>query len=233
MKLLGTKNAKTVKGEKLGYLTAITYLAPSDASGVINTCPSASKGCRAACLFTAGRGRMDSIMQARVDKTKFFANEQRAFLLQLKREIAAFVKSAARKGFKPCLRLNGTSDLPWESIKINGQSIIELFPDVQFYDYTKSATRIQKFLGGELPANYHLTFSRSENTKDAFIEYILKNGGNVAVVYSGELPQKDFGGFDVINGDKTDLRFLDGKDKIVGLIAKGDAKKDKSGFVRA
>lgn len=230
MKLLGTQNAKTVKGEKLGYLTAITYLAPSDASGIINTCANASAGCRAACLFTAGRGRMNSVMQARINKTVFFAKDRLGFLRQLTKELTSFIKSAARKGLTPCIRLNGTSDLPWENIKLDGKSTIDAFPAIQFYDYTKSPARIDKFINGKMPANYHLTFSRSEDTPNDYVENIIERGGNVAVVYANALPAQDFNA-EVISGDETDLRFLDKRGVVVGLTAKGDAAKDTSGFV--
>jgi hypothetical protein len=232
MKLLGIDtNAKTVKGRKKGYITAITYLAPSDASGVTNTCPNASKGCRAACLFTAGRGRMSNVMQARINKTKFFVEDPNLFMDQLICETSSFIKRAEKKGMIPCERLNGTSDIAWEEILVDGKSIMEHFPNLQFYDYTKRPTRMKAFTGGKLPANYHLTFSRSETTKDSTIKAILRDGGNVAVVYLGELPKEDFGA-EVINGDESDLTFTYKSGVIVGLTAKGDAKVDKSGFAR-
>ena len=117
----------------------------------------------------------------------------------------------------PCERLNGTSDLRWEDYKLEGQNIFESFQDLQFYDYTKHLDRAVAFANGKLPSNYHLTFSKSENTSDATVRDLLKRGVNVAVVYWKELPQEDFGGFEVINGDETDLRFADPIGKVVGL----------------
>jgi hypothetical protein len=237
MKLLGIDtNAKTVKGQKKGYRTAITYLAPSDASGVMNTCPAASKGCRVACLFTSGRGRMNPIMQARINKTKFLFNDQEGFLDQLVKELAAHIKSSARKSLIPTTRLNGTSDIDWENY-INsetGLNVFESFPDLQFYDYTKRLGRMGNFLRGSLPKNYHLTFSYSENTSGFTVRDILGKGGNVAVVYKDELPELDFGFHKVINGDENDLRFLDGQGVIVGLKYKQTvASEDQwNGFVR-
>lgn len=230
-KILGQINAKTIKGEKKGYRTAIVYLAPSNASGKANLCPSASKGCREACLFTAGRGRMNPVMQARIKKSLFFINEQKKFMLQLIGEIKSFIKSCERAKLTPCVRLNGTSDIDWENINIDNKNIMQHFPALQFYDYTKRISRMMKFVNGKLPENYHLTFSRSETTKDKTIKDIIVMGGNVAVVYADELPIKDFGA-NVINGDETDIRFNDGRGKIIGLVAKGDAKKDSSGFVK-
>jgi len=221
MKLLGIgSDAKTVKGEKKGYLTAITYLAPSDASGVTNTCPSASKGCRKACLFTSGRGRMSNVMEARINKTKFFVEDEIAFMLQLKKEIVAFIKKASKLNLIPCVRLNGTSDIAWEDIKLDGKNIMEHFVDLQFYDYTKRLTRMVVWLAGGMPKNYHLTFSRSETTSDKAVRDILKEGGNVAVVYADELPASDFGFVEVVNGDESDLRFRDRTGVIVGLVYK-------------
>ena len=235
MKILGIDtNAKTRKGQKKGYMTGITYLAPSDASEVMNTCPNASKGCRAACLFTSGRGRMNSVMQARINKTKFFAKERKAFMTQLDREILSLIKKASRESKKPCVRLNGTSDLPWEKIKLEkGSSIIEKWEGLQFYDYTKSLKRVADYANGKLPKNYHLTFSRSEDTSDATVKDILNRGVNVAVVYLNELPKEDFG-VEVLNGDEDDLRFLDPMGKIVGLKYKSTAATpdEWNGFVR-
>jgi hypothetical protein len=236
MKLLGIgSDAKTVKGQKKGYLTAITYLAPSDASGVTNTCPSASKGCRKACLFTSGRGRMSNVMQARINKTKFFVDDENAFMLQLKKENTAFIKRASKLNLIPCERLNGTSDIAWEDIKLDGKNIMEHFPDLQFYDYTKRLPRIADYANGKLPKNYHLTFSRSENTGDETVKDILNRGVNVATVYADELPAYDFGA-EVINGDESDLRFKDKRGVIVGLVYKRSAEKIddaiESGFVR-
>lgn len=223
MKLLGIDtNAKTVKGQKLGYMTGIMYLAPANESGK-NLCPHASEGCKAACLFTAGRGRMAPVKAARLAKTKFFLENRAEFLAQLKKEIAALVKKAAKAGMIPAVRLNGTSDLPWENL-----GIMQEFPTVQFYDYTPHAARMVRFLRGELPPNYHLTFSRKEDNQ-AQTELIAKMGGNVAVVFD-QLPEK-YLGRKVVNGDESDLRFLDKKGVIVGLIAKGKGKKDNSGFV--
>lgn len=235
MKLLGIgSDAKTVKGQKKGYLTAITYLAPSDASGVTNTCPSASKGCRKACLFTSGRGRMSNVMEARINKTKFFVNDEEAFMLQLKKENTAFIKRASKLNLIPCERLNGTSDIAWEDIELDGKNIMEHFPDLQFYDYTKRLTRMVVWLAGGMPKNYHLTFSRSENTSEKAVRDILKEGGNVAVVYADALPAYDFGA-EVINGDESDLRFKDKRGVIVGLVYKRSAEKIddaiESGFV--
>jgi len=228
MKLLTTANAKIRKGEKIGFKTFGIHLAPASLSG-FNVCKDASAGCAASCLNTAGMGAFSNVQRARIEKTRLFFKDKAVFLSQLIKEIAAAVKSAEKQNLTAVFRLNLTSDLPWEKIKLNGKSVFDLFPQVTFYDYTKSPERMTAFLAGEMPKNYHLTFSKSE-TNGAIAESILKSGGNVAMVFRKSLPSKWLGA-EVVNGDETDLRFLDGAGKIVGLVEKGKAKKDESGFV--
>jgi hypothetical protein len=223
-KILGIdSNAKTKKGLAFDYSTAIIYLSPSKKSGK-NLCPHSSSGCETACLDTSGMGAMGNVQEARLKKTLFFLNEKETFVSQLKKEIKNFVKSSTRKNITPCVRLNGTSDLPWHNIG----NIMQEFSDIQFYDYTPNLNRMMQFLKGELPSNYHLTFSRKENNDTACF-YVLANGGNVAMVFD-EIPSS-YKGFEVVNGDESDLRFLDKKGVIVGLKAKGKGRQDKSGFV--
>lgn len=222
------KNAKTVKGQKFGYITGIVYLAPANESGR-NVCPNASEGCKLSCLYTAGMGVFKNVQEARIAKTLAFFKDKKVWLTQVKEEIEKLVTKAKKNKFIPCVRLNGTSDLPWENIKLDGKNLMEYFPDVQFYDYTKSFERMNRFLKGELPQNYHLTFSRSENNGEA-CELVLQMRGNVAVVFDQKLP-KEFLGRPVLNGDKNDLRFLDKRGRVVGLKAKGKARKDETGFV--
>jgi hypothetical protein len=228
MKLLTTANAKIRKGEKIGFKTFGIHLAPASLSG-FNVCKDASAGCAASCLNTAGMGVFSNVQRARIEKTRLFFKDKAVFLSQLIKEITAAVKSAEKQNLTAVFRLNLTSDLPWEKIKLNGKSVFDLFPQVTFYDYTKSPERMTAFLAGEMPKNYHLTFSKSE-TNGAIAESILKSGGNVAMVFRKSLPSKWLGA-EVVNGDETDLRFLDGAGKIVGLVEKGKAKKDESGFV--
>lgn len=227
-KLLNNGNAKTRKGEKMGWITYGLHLSPFNLSG-FNVCAHASKGCAASCLNTAGRGIMKPVQQSRINKTKFFFSNRSEFMLQLVKEVKNAIKLSEKKNMKPCFRLNLTSDLPWENIKIDKLSIMEIFPDVQFYDYTKNFNRVQKWISKDFPKNYHLTFSRSE-CNQAKCNLASKLGANVAAVFRGSLPSL-YNGIKVINGDETDLRFLDGKNKIVGLVEKGLAKKDETGFV--
>lgn len=227
LKLLTTGNPKTEKGAALGYLTAILHLAPADLSGR-NLCPWASPACIAACLNTAGRGGIfkrgetsNAIQRARIARSQWFADDRPGFIAALLHEIAAHVRRAHRHGLRPCVRLNGTSDLPWERI---APEIFATFPDVVFYDYTKAPHRMRE----ALPGNYSLTFSRSEVNGAEVLR--LPADANVAVVFAKALPET-WSGRPVIDGDRTDLRFLDARGVVVGLRAKGRAKRDTSGFV--
>jgi hypothetical protein len=241
-KLLTMGNPKLAKGEKQGYLSFVLHLAPAKLSGY-QVCPMATAGCRAACLNTAGRGGMmagvsrlteadvaaglqNTIQKARIRKTKLFFEDREQFLDLLVREVRKGIRYAKQRGFTPVFRLNGTSDIRWEAVRIgNSPSIMAMFPDVQFYDYTKIANR------RNVPSNYALTFSLADgNDVQAFAA--LAAGFNVAAVFRKDLPET-FMGRAVVNGDETDLRFLDPKGVIVGLKAKGNAKRDTSGFVRA
>lgn len=228
MKLLTTSNTKIKKGESLGFLTFGVHLAPSTKSG-FNTCQHSSIGCEAVCLDTAGHGIFATVQAARIAKTKLFFQNKPLFMAQLFKEIASAIKSAQKKNLVPCFRLNLTSDLPWEKITLDGKTVFDLFPQVTFYDYTKSAQRMTAFLTGEFPSNYHLTFSRSESN-EKLVDAVLGSGGNVAVVFRGSLPAT-WKGKHVVSGDESDLRFLDPQNVIVGLVEKGKAKKDSSGFV--
>lgn len=224
-------NAKTIKGQAKGFLTGILYLAPVKESGAINVCPHASQGCAAACLFTAGRGAFDNVRNARIAKTLAFVRDRAAFMATLAADVAKLARKADKLGMTPCVRLNGTSDLPWEKIPCGSfANIMERFPAIQFYDYTKNPERMTASLRGQMPANYHLTFSRSEDNDKVALS-VLQSGGSVAIVFT-ELPAA-FAGVPVVNGDETDLRFLDPRGAVVGLKAKGHARRDLSGFVIA
>lgn len=143
-KLLGEDaNSKTVKGQKLGFLTGILYLAPGSLSGV-NLCPMAEKAaCLKPCLFEAGRASFTpSIIQARLSKTRYFLENTAAFFHNLIMDIELLKIHAAKKGLIPLVRLNGTSDIRWENYPVTYKgreyrNIFEAFPGLQFYDYTK------------------------------------------------------------------------------------------------
>lgn len=227
--ILTTSNDKTLKSLGLGYLTFGIHFSHSDLSG-FDVCPDASEGCKASCLDFAGRGQQGNVKEAREKKTKAFFADVPKFMAQLILEIGKGIEYAAKKGLQACFRLNLTSDIKWERIKFEGKTIFEHFPSVQFYDYTKSFSR----LGHGIP-NYHLTFSRAETAVNhVHCVMALNKGHNVAAVFSTkkgfDLPSH-YNGKEIIDGDKHDLRFLDKQGVIVGLRAKGPARQDKSGFV--
>jgi len=217
-------NTKTSKAIAEGYANYILHLAPAESSGR-NVCPMYGN-CVHVCLNESGRGqwviskdgKMNPIHAARIAKTNWFFENRPAFLTQLDKEITSQKKASYNKGLKPVFRLNGTSDLRWENF-----GIIQKHSDVLFYDYTKIPNR------RNLPVNYSLTFSRDETNETECMQ-ALKKGQNVSVVFRDSLPET-YLGTPVINGDLHDLRFLDPRNSIVGLIAKGKAKKDQSGFV--
>ena len=218
-KLLSTANPKIQKGTRLGYLSFILHLAPADLSGR-ETCPKRTVGCTAACLNTAGRGGMfrrgentNMIQKARIRKTEYFFNDRAGFLADLEADIRKGIRFAEKQGLIPVFRLNGTSDISWEKY-----GIIEKFPTTQFYDYTKVLGRKVKHL-----SNYHLTFSKADGNDSDVAEALLQ-GMSVVAVYDA-IPAG------VPSADETDLRFLDPRGIMLGLKAKGRAKKDYSGFV--
>jgi hypothetical protein len=227
--LLGTASTKTVKGEKMGFLTAILYLTPDD-----TLCPLAKlAGCMEGCLYTSGRGAFNSVQQARKSKTKFWYSEQKSFLFSLCADIWTLRAKAQRNKQKLLVRLNGTSDITWENYEvIPDRTIFSLFPDVQFYDYTKHPSRN---LEGKTVGNYDLTYSFSSITPKPISIKGLTNPDNsrVAVVFQKkeDIPQS-FRSWDVIDGDDTDVRHIEPKNVVVALYAKGKAKKDTSGFVQ-
>jgi hypothetical protein len=179
-------------------------------------------------------GAFDSVQDARIAKTKAFFRDPKGFVETLAKDIEALRRKAAKEGLLPCVRLNGTSDLPWENLGGQiGINLMKRFPEIPFYDYTKNPSRARAFLEGRLPANYSLTFSRSECNGETALE-LAKAGANVAVVFAtkkGKALPAEWAGRPVVDGDTNDLRFLDGPGRIVGLRAKGKAKKDTSGFV--
>ena len=230
-KLLSTANPKIQKGTAKGYLSFILHLAPADLSGR-EVCPKRTAGCTAACLNTAGRGGMfkrgentNMIQKARIRKTEYFFADREAFMIDLISDIFKAIKFAKKQGLKPVFRLNGTSDLSWEKYDTGlgdpGQvlNIFQVFEDVQFYDYTKVLGRKVKHI-----PNYHLTFSAADGN-DSDVAEALMQGMSVATVFD-KIPEG------VYSADEDDLRFLDPKGIVLGLKAKGRAKKDTSGFVR-
>src|SRR5210317_1730413 len=219
---------KMAKGEAFGYKTAILHFAPYNMSGK-NVCPKATKGpggCVDPCLNTSGRGQMNSVQQARINKTQHYFTNKNGFLWELSKEIQQLKQRAKNQGFKFAVRLNGTSDLAWHRMKLDGGSnLMEIHNDVQFYDYTK----VLNYLDHDLK-NYHVTFSDS-GRNDSDIAAAVSKGSNVAVVFQDKLPKKWLDKR-VINGDLHDLRFKDPGGVIVGLVAKGQGRRINNKFIK-
>ena len=217
----GSTNAKTAKNE---IPTFILYLAPADTLQGFNLCPFASEGCKSSCLFSAGRGAFSNVHESRLNKTKFWAYNRANFYTQLSEELLSISRKA--KTEKVAIRLNGTSDIDHLYLlqRYSGVNFLEV-KNLLFYDYTKNANTVKKYFGSD----YKLTFSLSENNKEKAAE-LLSMGINVAAVFKSFLPAS-FLSAQVINGDSTDLRYFDPSGVIIGLKAKGKAKKDLSGFV--
>ena len=219
-------NPKVKKGntKDSDYITTIMHLRPVST----RICPYQDIAkCKTACLNTAGLGGVyPSIQKSRQTKTDLFLNDRDTFMAMLYKDIEKFVRFCEKKNKKPAVRLNGTSDIQWETIKPEGVTAFEKFPQVQFYDYTKIPTRKISHI-----SNYHLTWSYSE-ANQKYANYFDKLKYNIAVVFSNKTLPPMFKGLRVIDGDKTDMRFLDGNKRVVvGLKAKGKAKTDTSGFV--
>lgn len=237
---LSVDSAKAIKAQSFGYLNGINYMSPASTGGFGNLCSHASSGCLALCLgWYSGQAAyvadlendVNAVRQSRKDKVAMFMNDRATFMIEMVAAIEALIRKAKRMGMRPCCRPNGATDIAWEGIKCtrNGvefRNVFEAFPEVDFVDYTKNPIRMRR----ALPANYHLTFSRSE-TNEADCINVLANGGNVAVVFAGDKPTT-WQGFPVIDGDEHDLRQLDPKGHVVALSPKGSkAKRDVSGFV--
>ena len=221
----GNTNAKTSKNEQDTY---ILYLAPyNQNSKGINICPKASKGCAAACLFSAGRGAFSNVINARKNKTEYYLHDKKTFINQLANELIKIDKKASKNTNQTLIRLNGTSDLDFIFLlKKYANFDISNYNNLHFYDYTKILGKVKKYSNNK---NYTLTFSRAEdNEQDIF--KAVQYGANVSAVFKGTLPQT-YKGIPVIDGDKTDNEMLKYKGYILGLKAKGKARTDKSGFV--
>ena len=217
-------NAKTVKGQKQRYMTGVAYLAPSDSSGVMNVCPMAGL-CKDPCLNTAGRGQFTKTQQVRIEKTRLLFFDRELFIACLRYDIYRLIRQARKKRMRPCVRINGTSDLAWLALLFAAE-----FPTVPFYDYTKLEKPELR-----LRSNYHLTFSHDGPANLAECLRVLLLGMNVSVVFAtpkGRPLPETWHGHRVIDGDVNDLRFLDPSGVVVGLRAKGRAKKCTTAFVQ-
>ena len=239
-RFFSTDSAKAIKADKFGYLNGINYMAPDDTGCTVEQyfklCSDSTAGCRALCLgMYSGQAAMvndlehgtNAVRESRMRKAQYFMNERKAFIAEMNWHIHDLARKARRKNKKLAIRPNGSTDIRFERIKHNGQTVMELHPTTQFIDYTKNLKRL---LDKTRPANYHLTFSLSEKNKAEALQ-ALAAGFNVAVVFGRGQPKR-YLGHDVIDGTVHDLRHLDPSPCIVGLDPKGKkAKADQSGFV--
>ena len=233
-KLLGVgTNAKTIKGDGSEYLTAILYMTPYKVmvdGKLFNSCSMAAMAsCIEGCLYTAGRGAFSNVQTARQRKAEWFYRDKDSFMQQLHEDILRFLHTVTKRGIKPCVRLNGTTDIRWELDQDRWTTTyLSCTQTCSIYDYTKIPNRkVSDY------SNYHLTWSYSAaNAKyeEKFWE-VIRNGMSVAVVFRKPIDMTTWRGYKVVDGDKDDLRFLDPQQSIVALYAKGRAKKDTSGFV--
>lgn len=238
-RIFSTDNPKAAKATQYGWLNAIHYMAPADLASVGNLCPKATNGCRALCLgwFSGQAGMakgnaLNSVRRSRIEKARRFMTDRAAYLADIVRATELVERKAARLGLRLCVRLNGSTDIAWERIRVvrggvEYPNMMAAFPHVQFTDYTKLASRFAR----PLPANYSLTYSRAEG-RDQEARDVLARGHNVAIVFR-ERPRQ-WGGAETIDGDAHDLRHLDPRGVVVALTPKGHkAKRDQSGFVVA
>jgi len=226
-------NAKTIKGQQYGYMTGVLYLAPYNLSGY-NTCAMAEIAeCHVPCLNSAGRGAFNSVQAARIKKTKLFFEDRDAFFALLIPSIRSLIRKASAANLIPLCRPNGTSDIRWENVSftyegVHYNNIFEMFPDLQFYDYTKIPNRVTAHI-----PNYDLTFSYSGVVGfQPYVKRATKQGYRIAVVFRKreDIPA-EFLGTTCVDGDDSDLRHEDPHGVVVALYAKGKAKRDTSGFV--
>ena len=222
-------NPKTLKSDKGGvYLTAIHNLSP----GTSAVCPWATTECIHACLHTAGNpAYLAGKLRARLARTAFFFHDRANYIRRLVKEIAQHERRARKHDLIPAVRLNGTSDITWETI---APEVFASFPNVVFYDYTKGAHRLTAdWVSRRMPPNYDLTLSFSGHNWDK-CETALTDGGRVAAVFAikrnQELPQW-YKGWPVVDGDETDLTFTRPAASILGLRAKGKAITEGGAFV--
>lgn len=228
-RIFSVDSPKAIKAQSYGWLNAIHYMAPYRLANVGDLCGNASTGCIALCLGQHSGAAIyyPAVLRSRIAKARRFMRDRKAYIADIDRAIANAVRQALGLALKLCVRLNGSTDLAWESL---ARDLFVKYAAIQFVDYTKSVKRMLAFCAGKFPANYYLTFSRSE-TNEADCKRVLQAGGNVAVVFGGAFPTTYLGAR-VIDGDLHDLRHLDPRGVVVGLTPKGNkAKRDTSGFV--
>jgi hypothetical protein len=234
-RIFSIDSPKAIKAQKLDnpVINAIMYMAPARVAGVGNLCGDSSDGCVKLCLGEHSGAAIyyPTVMLSRIAKAKRFMKARADYMDDVIKAIHSVKRKAAKQGFPVVIRLNGSTDIAWESIKTRyNLSLINMFSDDQFDDYTKSFKRAMAYATGKMPKNYCVVFSRSEKNESQCLD-VLRAGGKVAVVFGYKLPET-WNGFPVVNGDEHDLVHLHPPGVVIGLSPKGHkAKKDTSGFV--
>ncbi len=202
----------------------------------MNVCHHSTKECRDLCLYRSGNAqRFPKINEARIRKTKLMVSMPEEFERLLNKDIVSHIANCKKNNLHPVVRLNGTSDLYHG---IFARVIEKWHSEIVFYDYTKDLKRALAFRSGNLPKGYHLTFSHANGRMDDTM-HALEAGVNVAMVFDtkrGQPLPKMWHGYEVIDGDTHDLRFLNAtaSASVIGLRAKGVATKVKGtakGFI--
>lgn len=214
------QSAKMKASWRNGTLTYCLYLAPANMSGY-EVCPN-SQYCRDLCLNNGGRNKGDiwakggiynsKMNISRIKKTQLFFKDRQLFMLMLAYEIELARKKAEKLNMEFSVRLNGTSDISPLAFSYNGVNILDMFPNVTFYDYTKVYRRYDVL---ECYNNYDLTFSYDGHNWNDCMD-VLYNGGRIAVVFYGELPKR-FNGYEVVDGNTYDMRYKDPRNCVIGL----------------
>ena len=229
MRILTDSNTKSLKSRALGWYQVTLELAPHKLSGY-NTCQY-SDGCEDTCIFGAGRGRFTLVESSRIARTHLLFRDYAQFWARLDGELYEHIEKASTLGLKVCVRMNTFSDLPWWRVtRPDMLNVFQAWPDLQFFDYTK---RPLSHVPYHIP-NYHITKSWGAGSTVNTLRDAKNRGVNVAVVFAGDIPKR-FHGYYTINGDKTDLRFLDKKFRIVALKQKSTPNKQAgidSGFIQ-
>ncbi len=232
-KLFSVTNAKAIKSQNYGYLNGIQYLLHANTGqeyGVKNMCAFATKGCSDMCFGNVKRHAIGNVHNAKKNRSLLLQNDKDLYLAFFVDEVLRLKRKAERENKKLVLRLNGTSDKDFTKM-----GLYNIFPDIQFCEYTKNPILVKKYLRDELPSNLHMTLSRSEVNHNFCMECLKDGGINVAIPFAGDRPES-WMGFPVLDGDKHDLRFLDeGGGYIVGLSFKNFKKNlnrgVRSGFI--
>lgn len=210
-------SSKIAKGLQYNEMTYILYLAPANQSGY-EVCPMRTAECTEACLTESGHNRIDvkknAINKARIAKTKLFFENREFFMGWLVTEIEKAKADADTKGMRFSVRINGTSDIDITTFKLNGVNILQRFPEVMFYDYTKVSKRFRLL---DKYTNYDLTYSFSGYNMLQCLDLLNTGKGRVAMVFEGKVLPTEFMGYKVIDGDAYDMRYLDEQGVIVGL----------------